>query len=113
MKNYLLVLCLFITGMANSQTLERKGSLGAHIETLDSREGVRINQVIPNSTAENIGLEAGDFLLAVDGMATPHNDALLEHTLEWRAGQTVSLTVERNGSKTAIEGEVKGKARHC
>jgi S1-C subfamily serine protease len=66
------------------------------------RDGARILQVLPNSPAEEAGLRPGDRITAVDGEPVddrhPLPDALRRH----RPGETVHLTVIRDGEERTL-----------
>ncbi len=63
---------------------------------LGNRDGVQIGSVIGGSPASEANLRAGDFVLAIDG--TPvRGKADFQNRLRMRAGQPVTLTVNRNG----------------
>jgi hypothetical protein len=63
---------------------------------LGDRDGVQIGSVIGGSPASDANLRAGDFVLAIDG-APVRGKADFQNRLKARAGQAVTLTVNRNG----------------
>ncbi|MEM1358981.1 MAG: trypsin-like peptidase domain-containing protein [Bacteroidota bacterium] len=91
----------------------QRGLLGARIVELNTKyaeevgikrdNGVYISEVTKGSAAEEAGLEDGDVILAVDGVATLRNSELLEQLGRRRPGDEVVLTYERNGrERTAV-----------
>ncbi len=72
-------------------------------EGLDLEEGALIEQVYADTPAEEAGLQEGDVVVAVDG-----EDVDAEHTLSdrlnaYEAGDTVTLTVVRDGEAQSID----------
>ncbi len=84
--------------------------LGIRGETVTEKEallykmpvGVVVRYVEPGSDAELCGLYAGDIILSVDGMATADVAALEAYLSEFRAGDTVQITVFRADAECVI-----------
>jgi len=76
--------------------------IGVELDMTFTGPGATIGAVTPGSPAERAGLQAGDLVTAVDG--TPVSDATqLIVTIRSNApGDTVTLTVERNGQTTQV-----------
>jgi S1-C subfamily serine protease len=77
-------------------------------------EGVLILQVLPNTTAEKAGLQEtkrkdngkiglGDLIVAVDGQAVRTSDDLFRIIDEHAVGDTVKMTVVREGKKVDVD----------
>lgn len=91
----------------------QRGYLGAGIVELnraaaeeleaDRETGVYVRSVSPGSAAEEAGLKVGDIILEVDAVATLRNSELLEQLGRRRPGDTVSLTIERDGKERTID----------
>lgn len=69
---------------------------------LNSRNGVMINQVFPESPAENSGLMRGDVILKINGRKTANVTKFNKITSLLKAGDTINLTVNRNGKQTKL-----------
>jgi S1-C subfamily serine protease len=74
------------------------------IRTIFTNEGQIIDSVEPDSPAADAGLEPGDVIKEVDGQAVDEdhpfvNQVILEHA----PGDTVTLTVDRDGEEQQIE----------
>ena len=64
---------------------------------IDRDNGVYVAEVVEGSAAEEAGIEAGDVILSVDGVATLRSSELLEQLGRHRPGDEVELLVERDG----------------
>ncbi len=65
-------------------------------------EGWAVDQVIPFSAAESVGLERGDRILAVDGQDTTNFESLTDIIPEVK-GQEVTLEVIRGGEQLEVD----------
>lgn len=85
----------------------RRGYLGVNIDDLDyeeaeafgleSTDGALVTQVIEDSPAEEAGLRHGDVILEVDDRKIRDNRDLIEYVSARAPGETVEVTVFRNG----------------
>lgn len=64
--------------------------------------GLRVNAVLYGGPAHAAGLRVGDALLAVDGIATATSVAVSQQIADAAPGQSVALTVERNGETQTV-----------
>jgi len=86
-----------------------RGQLGVHIRSideimakslgLDKVSGVLVNDVIKNSAAGKAGIEEGDVILDIDGKEMNTSNELQSAVAKKRAGETVNLTIWRDGKK--------------
>src|SRR5215472_15473721 len=74
--------------------LPRRGVLGASLK--EDSGAVVVLAIIPGSPAAGAGLQVGDKMLAIDGVPTP-TIAVFLSKLKRPAGQSVDLTIERDG----------------
>jgi regulator of sigma E protease len=64
-------------------------------------KGFLLSDVFPDSPASRAGLEKGDRVLSVDGIATPFAESFVEQI--WaHDGKPVSLAIERNGEMKTV-----------
>ncbi len=80
----------------------------ASILDLKDKKGVRITQIIPNSTAAKAGLEAGDIILKLDGTVIPverERDANIFASMirEYPADEAVELAIRRGAESLIIK----------
>jgi len=81
---------------------------------LDKIEGVYIPQVIEDGAAEEAGLEDGDVILKVNKVTVNSPAELQEQIGRYRPGESVELTVKREGKKkqyTAVLRNMQGEAK--
>ncbi len=70
---------------------------------LDLNAGVRIDSLSLNGAAEAAGLEVGDVIVEVDGVAVTGNPELIERIGTKRPGDKAKILVNRNGKLRAFE----------
>jgi len=63
---------------------------------------VQIAQVVSGSAAEAAGLQVGDLILAVDDTEISSNTALSAAISEYNAGDTATLTIQRDGKQQTV-----------
>lgn len=88
---------LFLAAPALAQTggLARKGMLGVGIEAAAS--GARVLNVAPGSTAEKAGVQSGDIITALNGVAITDSRTLVTEADKLRAGARASVSYQRDG----------------
>jgi membrane-associated protease RseP (regulator of RpoE activity) len=60
-------------------------------------QGVRITDVIPNTSAEKFGLQKGDILLSLDGVEVNSHHEVLRERDKHQAGDWYEMRIDRNG----------------
>lgn len=74
----------------------------------DIPQGALIQQVIPDSSAEDAGIEAGDIITKVDGKQINDTDNTLAILIsKKRVGDTISVTIFRDGQTRDIQVTLK------
>lgn len=83
--------------------MKTSGWIGVQIET-ERETGYLVQKVFENSPAQTAGIQAGDVLAALNGVTIkPANqDKLKVARGEWKPGQTVTYTVQRNGADREV-----------
>lgn len=93
--------------------------LGVSVETITSDmaqqyncpAGAGVDAVAPGSSAEAAGIKPGDIITDFDGVKLLTSDDLANNLAKHKAGDTIKLTIWRNGASrtvTAAVGENKG-----
>ncbi|MGF1663348.1 MAG: S1C family serine protease, partial [Kineosporiaceae bacterium] len=81
--------------------------VSAQDAVVDTAEGRRsaagVVEIVSGSPAEDVGLQPGDAIVAVDGRSTPDALSLTAVVRSYRPGETVTLTVVRDGETTEVE----------
>jgi serine protease Do len=75
---------------------------------VDSKKGVRITQLLPNSPAEKAGAKVGDLVMKLDGQAiaasTPSDEELFDNLIrQYRVGTEVELDGVRDGKPLTLK----------
>lgn len=80
------------------------GFVGIEMEKDEATGSLTILRVIPGSPAEVAGLQQGDALIALNGVAfkDASEDALKAAKKDWKPGQNVTYTVSRDGYDRSV-----------
>jgi putative serine protease PepD len=81
-------------------SLAPSSEVGARIASSGSSNEPAIE---PNSPASRAGLEPGDLITAVDGQTITSTEAFIAKVAQDTAGQTITLTVKRDGQTKQIK----------
>lgn len=78
--------------------------VGQEVATVDkvSRLGARIQEINSGSAADKAGLKQGDIITKIDGKPVKGSLSLVGFVRQYAVGDTVELTVVRNGSEKKI-----------
>ena len=90
---------------ATSQLAGSYAGIGAYVDT--SGQLLTITKPMPNSPAEQAGLQAGDQVIAVDGQdVTSLNPESVRQKVLGQEGTTVTLTIQRPGQDSPFDVEI-------
>ena len=92
---------------ARADDLPRRGFLGAVLAPSPEQKGAAVVRVLPGAAAAAAGVQAGDVVVEVNGAATSTPAEVVAAFKPLRAGQTLSLTVVRNGERTTLRSTLK------
>lgn len=100
-----------LVGSAHAEdALQRRGSLGVRMDPApDGAEvvsGVHVSEVFPGTTADALGVRAGDFLVRIDDSAVGTPQDVVGAVGGWRAGDETVVVVSRDGDELAMRGSV-------
>ena len=73
----------------------------------DGLEGAVVLAVVPDSPADEAGIEVGDVVLAIDGEEVEGADALVRELRDREVGENVELDVYTDGEEDSIEVELE------
>ena len=92
---------LGVAGMDVSNYIDMQKEKGEDVD-LGTVNGVYINEVSPNSAAEEAGLKKGDVVISVDGKEVRKMAELQEQVTRKRPGDKVKVTYLRNKKKDTV-----------
>src|SRR5262245_56859685 len=65
-------------------------------------DGVLVSSVLTDSPADRAGLRSGDVIVRFNGRTASSPDQLTQLVRDWRVGQSVQVTVIRNGERRTL-----------
>jgi PDZ domain len=82
-----------------------EGSMGAWSEEKPGirRDGVRISKVIPGGPADQVGIQQGDFILAIDDYYIFTPEELSTRMRSYKAGQKVRIRYRHNSTISDVD----------
>lgn len=83
--------------------------IGATVSSSAAADGARIEEVSPGSPAASAGLRKGDVISAINGQTVTDNASLIVAIRAQLPGDTVELTVVRDGDERTVEVELDSK----
>ncbi len=112
------IVFILLTTTAFSDTLPRRAYLGVHLlqvcdsvatlHNLDKTTGIRVVQVVEESTAYAIGLKPHDIILKIDGTEVIGVNAFITDIARKSEGDKIVLEISRQGESITKQGVVTG-----
>ena len=93
----------FLAYLGYEDLAENGVRLGVMIEPASDGRGLEIKKVIPDSTAQRVGLQHGDRLLTFDGEPLGESFDLIYAVKKKHVGQHGILTIERQGQALTVD----------
>jgi S1-C subfamily serine protease len=81
----------------------RLGIAAAQEEANVAQDGVTVDQIVSGSAADRAGLQPGDIITAINGNQVQDMSTLTEQLAAFQPGDTVTLTITRNGQQHQID----------
>ncbi|MCB0661182.1 MAG: PDZ domain-containing protein [Saprospiraceae bacterium] len=79
--------------------------IGIFSTSSGQEDGVRITDVIPNTSADKFGLQKGDILLMVDGITVNSHHEVVTERDKHEAGDWYEMTLDRNGKIFTVKAQ--------
>jgi hypothetical protein len=92
-------------GSSSNDTLE-EGSPALGIYVQETSDGLKVSGFTNGSKAEDAGIKSGDIIKKLDGTETGSYEEVRSFLKEKEAGDTVTVTVERDGEEKEIKVEL-------
>jgi Do/DeqQ family serine protease len=74
---------------------------------LEKIEGIYINQIMENSSAEDAGLKVGDVITKIGNNSIKSGPQMLEKIAQYRPGESISIQYIRNGKAATTTAKLK------
>ncbi|TWT92577.1 PDZ domain-containing protein [Neorhodopirellula pilleata] len=87
---------------ASPRKVGSQGRLGIELEGIGQTTGARVRNIVPDSGADEAGLERGDRIIAIDGQNQSDLRQVVSTLNGMFPGEVVQLTIERDGSTVDI-----------
>jgi len=88
--------------IASDSVAQRLGLSGVLIIGVRAGSGAELAGLRPTMEAPDGQIVLGDVIVAVEGKATPTNRALVDVLAAYQVGETVKVTVERDGKREVV-----------
>jgi len=91
---------------------DNKGKLGVYLDThTDVAEGIKIKSIVEGGAADQIGMQAGDIILAINGEKTNGYSALTRVMRDYKIDDKVKVDYQRGTEYFQSEATLKGHIR--
>jgi C-terminal processing protease CtpA/Prc len=89
--------------MANK--MQNSGWVGVELDETESKVGMKVVAVVPESPAAEAGMKDGDVLTAINGIELNegNREKLEKARAEWKPGSKVQWTMHRAGSERVVK----------
>ena len=88
---------------------EIKPFLGVTLEE-EFDEGIKVTEIVKNSTAEAIGLKSGDIITKINSNKITSFENLKTELSKIEVGEQITVSYLREGKKNEVSGELKSRA---
>jgi len=91
-----------VMSRGNGVVVNSRAFLGVSVDALSTTKGASVSKVETGTPAEQAGVQAGDVITAVNGTTLNSTTTLGSILSTLKSGDTVTLTVDRNGSTQTL-----------
>ena len=91
-----------VMSKGNGVVVNSRAFLGVSVDALSTTKGASVSKVETGTPAEQAGVQAGDVITAVNGTTLNSTTTLGSILSTLKSGDTVTLTVDRNGSTQTL-----------
>lgn len=119
--SFVFLITFLICVSTSAQTLPRKAWFGVGVAPLDEAsatanklsigEGLRVLTVVPNATAEALGIKAGDIIISINGKSFAATQDFVAFVATKSEGDPLEANIVSNGEKIVKKGIAKGRAK--
>lgn len=106
---YILALLLAVTVCAGCSTGGDESAGVASMQRTTKQDGIMIDEVAEDSTAERAGLRSGDVIVAYEGTMITDPSFVERDIAASQVGRTIQMTVVRNGRLMTIQLPIERK----
>jgi C-terminal processing protease CtpA/Prc len=84
--------------------MKGSGWVGVELDRAEDTEAMRVTRIVANSPAEGAGIQAGDLLVAINGIALgkANEEKLMEARAMFKPGDSVTWTMKRGASDREV-----------
>ncbi|GAA4781566.1 alpha/beta fold hydrolase [Lysobacter hankyongensis] len=94
-----------------AEPLPRRAALGVQLANVPENDGVLVQAVLPGTTAQALGVQVGDRLLALNDAPVKTVTEVLAWLANSRSGATVALKLRRDGQEIVLRGTAGERMR--
>ncbi|MEL7121502.1 MAG: FG-GAP-like repeat-containing protein [Bacteroidota bacterium] len=107
------LLCFLCINQSKAQKIPPKTALGVYLDAAPPESGViySVKATVPNSTADAMGIKAGDILLSVNDKALIEQPVLYNVLGSSKYDDPISFEVLRGEKKLKLTGKMKARVR--
>ena len=81
--------------------------LGVQLNPGGATAGAQVEQILPNSSASEAGLESGDRIIAINGQMQNNRDSVMSTLRMVFPGEIVQLTIVRDGDTKEVSAKMR------
>ena len=95
-------------GVSSSDIADLPDEVRANFD-IDVDEGAFVTEVVPDSAADEAGLEAGDVIVEIDGEEVTESSQVRDRILDKEPGEEVEIRILRDGEEQTLEATLQAR----